>query len=122
MAEGVARAAGAEAFSAGTEPAGYVHPMAVAVMAEKGIDISGQTSKQLDLEFAQTMTAVITVCGEADEACPVIPHASRLHWAIADPAKVTGTPEDILKVFRAVRDDIGRRVEEFIKDKRQGVA
>jgi arsenate reductase len=120
MAEGFARAAGAEAYSAGTEPAGYVHPMAVKVMAEKGIDISRQTSKRLDLEFAQTVNAVITVCGEADETCPVIPHANRLHWPIADPAKATGTQEDILGKFRAVRDDIGRRVQEFIKNKSRG--
>jgi arsenate reductase len=69
MAEGFTRAAGVEAYSAGTEPAGYVHPVAVQVMAEKGIDISGQTSKELDLNLAQTMDAVITVCGEADETC-----------------------------------------------------
>lgn len=120
MAEGFARAADAEAYSAGIEPAGYVHPMAVKAMAEKGIDISGQTSKRLDLDLAQTMNAVITVCGEADEACPMIPHANRLHWPIADPAKATGTQEDILGMFRAVRDDIGRRVEEFMKNKNQG--
>jgi arsenate reductase len=119
MAEGFARAAGAEAYSAGTEPAGYVHPMAVKVMAEKGIDISRQTSKRLDLEFAQTMNAVIAVCGEADEACPVIPHTNRLHWPIADPAKMTGTSEDILEAFRAVRDDIGSRVNEFLKQRKE---
>ena len=122
MAEAFARAAGAQAYSAGTEPAGYVHPMAVKVMAEKGIDISGQTSKPLDLDLAQAMNAVITVCGDADEACPVILHASRLHWPIADPAKATGTEEDILGIFRAVRDDIGRRVKELITEKSQGAA
>lgn len=122
MAEAFARAAGAEAYSAGTEPAGYLHPLAVKVMAEKGIDISGQTSKRLDLDLAQTMNAVITVCGEADETCPVISHANRLHWPIADPAKATGTQDDILGMFRAVRDDIGRRVEAFIKDNSQGAA
>ncbi len=115
MAEGFARAAGVEAHSAGTEPAGHVHPMAIRVMAEKDIDISGQTSKRLDLNFAQTMDVVITVCGEADEACPVIPHATRLHWPIVDPAKATGTQEEMLSVFRAVRDDIGHRVDEFLK-------
>ena len=120
MAEGFARAAGVEAYSAGTEPAGYVHPMAVEAMAENGIDISGQTSKQLDLNFARTMDAVITVCGEADEACPVIPHATRLHWPIVDPAKATGTAENMLGVFRAVRDDIAWRVNDLLKkEKRQ---
>jgi arsenate reductase len=96
--------------------------MAVKVMAEEGIDISGQTSKRLDLDFAQSMNAVISVCGEADETCPVTPHASRLHWPIADPAKATGTEEDILGIFRAVRDYIGRRVKEFITEKSQGAA
>ena len=119
MAEGFARAAGAEAYSAGTKPAGYVHPLAVEVMAEKGIDISGHTSKRLDLSFAQTMNTVITVCGEADEACPVISHVNRLHWPIADPAKAAGTPEEVLRVFRAVRDDIGRRVNELLKQKQE---
>jgi arsenate reductase (thioredoxin) len=118
MAEGFARAAGAEAYSAGTEPAGYVHPLAVKVMAEKGIDISGHSSKGLDLEFAQTTDAVITVCGEANEACPVIPVNNRAHWPISDPAKATGTPEEVLPVFRAVRDDIARRVNELLKQQK----
>ena len=115
IAEGFARAAGIEAYSAGTEPAGYVHPVAVQVMAEKGIDISAQTSKQLDLNLAQTMDAVITVCGEADEACPVIPHINRLHWPIPDPAKATGTKEEVVSVFGTVRDDIARRVSDLLE-------
>lgn len=119
MAEGFARAAGAEAYSAGTEPAGYVHPLAVQVMAEKGIDMSGHTSKRLDLSFAQTMNAVITVCGEADEACPVIPHINRLHWPISDPAKAAGTSEEVLRVFRTVRDDIARRANDLLKQKQE---
>jgi arsenate reductase len=116
MAEGFARAIGIEAYSAGTEPAGYVHPVAVQVMAEKGIDISGQTSKKLDLNLAETMDAVITVCGEADETCPAIPHVNRIHWPILDPAKATGTQEEIAGVFRAVRDDIARRVSDLLEE------
>ena len=116
MAEGFARAAGVETYSAGTEPAGYVHPVAVQVMAEKGIDISGHTSKQLDVKLAQTMDEVITVCGEADETCPAIPHVNRLHWPITDPAKATGTQEEVVSVFRAVRDDIARRVSVLLKE------
>ena len=115
MAEGFARAAGVEAYSAGTEPAGYVHPVAVQVMAEKGIDISGQTSKELDLKLAETMDAVITVCGEADETCPAIPHVNRLHWPIPDPAKATGSQEEVVGVFRAVRDDIARQVSDLLE-------
>ena len=117
MAEGFARAAGIEAYSAGTEPAGYVHPLALQVMAEKGIDISGHISKGLDLNLAQSMDAVITVCGEADEACPAIPHVNRLHWPIPDPAKAAGTEEEVLSVFRAVREDIARRVNEFLEER-----
>ncbi len=115
MAEGFARASGVEAYSAGTEPAGYVHPLAVQAMAEKGVDISGHASKRLDLNLAQSMDVVITVCGEADEACPAIPHVNRLHWPIHDPAKATGTQEEILGVFRSVRDDIARRVNGFLE-------
>lgn len=118
MAEGLARAAGVEAFSAGTEPAGYVHPRAVQVMAEKGIDIAGHTSKKLDLSLARSMGAVITMCGDAEEKCPVVPGVRRLHWPIPDPARATGTQEEVLRVFRAVRDDIARRVNEFLKEKK----
>ena len=114
MAEGFARAVGLDAYSAGTEPAGYVHPVAVQVMAEKGIDISGQT--ELDLNIAQTMDAVITVCGEADETCPTIPHVNRIHWPIPDPAKATGTKEEAVSVFRTVRDDIARRVSDLLEE------
>jgi arsenate reductase (thioredoxin) len=116
MAEGFARAVGLDAYSAGTEPAGYVHPVAVQVTAEKGIDISAQTSKELDLNLAQTMDSVITVCGEADETCPAIPHVNRLHWPIPDPAKATGTQEEVVSVFRAVRDDIARRVSDLLEE------
>ena len=118
MAEGFARAAGVEAYSAGTEPAGYVHALAAQVMAEKGVDISRHTSKRLDLDLAQSMDAVITVCGEADETCPAIPHVNRLHWPIPDPAKAKGTEEEVLSVFRAVRDDIARRVNDYLKEGR----
>jgi len=116
MAEGFARVAGVETYSAGTEPAGYVHPVAVQVMAERGIDISAQTSKELDLNLAQTMDAVITVCGEADETCPAIPHVNRLHWPIPDPAKATGTQEEVVSVFCAVRDDIAQRVNDLLEE------
>jgi len=116
MAEGFARAVGLDAYSAGTEPAGYVHPVAVQVMAEKGIDIFGHTSKELDLNLAQTMDAVITVCGEADETCPALPHVNRLHWPIPDPAKATGTKDEVVSAFRAVRDDIARRLGDLLKE------
>jgi len=116
MAEGFARAAGADASSAGTEPAGYVHPLAIKVMGEIGINISAQTSKLLDLNMAKNMDAVITVCGEADEACPVLSHVNRLHWPVPDPAKATGRQEEVVQVFREVRDDLRHRVDAFLKD------
>ena len=116
MAEALARAAGAEAYSAGAEPAGYVHPLAVQVMAEIGIDISAHTSKMLDLNLAKDMDAVITTCGDAEEKCPVVPALKRIHWPIPDPAKAAGAQEEILNQFRAARDDLARRVNEFLKE------
>ncbi len=117
MAERFARAAGIEAHSAGTEPAGYVHPMAIQVMGEIGIDISGQTSKMLDLNLAKTMDAVITVCSDDEAKCPIVPGVGRLHWPISDPAKAT-TRQQRMQLFRAVRDDISRRVNELLKQKK----
>lgn len=117
MAEGFARALGSqewEVYSAGFEPKG-VHPMAIEVMREAGVDISHQTSKLLDSTLLAKMDYVITLCGEADEACPVTPPSvTRLHWPLEDPARATGTPEEVRAKFRQVRDEIRRRVESFL--------
>jgi len=114
MAEGMLRAYGAgrfEAFSAGTE-ATHVRPLAVRVMAELGIDISGQESKTLDRYLNQPFDAVITVCDQANEACPVFFGArKRLHWSFPDPSKAEGTDEQQLGVYRQVRDAIRERIE-----------
>ncbi len=93
--------------SAGSKPAGYVHPKAIQVMQEIGIDISGHRSKHMD-EFLQTkIDTVITVCGNADQACPIFPgQVHRYHWGFDDPAHATGTDEEILAEFRRVRDEI----------------
>ena len=115
MAEGLARAAGLVAESAGTEPAGFVHPLAIRAMAEIGIDISGQQSKPLDLARARNVDLVVTVCGGAEESCPLIPGVRRIHWPIPDPAKATGTPERILEQFRGARDDLSRRIQELLE-------
>ncbi len=115
MAEGLARAVGVEAYSAGTEPAGYVHPLAVQVMGEIGINISGQSSKTLDPNMMKEMDVFVTVCGDADEACPVLPYVNRFHWPIPDPARAAGTQEQMLQAFRAVRDDIAQRVNDLVK-------
>ncbi|MBE3557517.1 MAG: arsenate reductase ArsC [Firmicutes bacterium] len=99
-----------EPRSAGIEPT-QLDPRAVAVMREIGIDISDQYSKGLDLGELFQMDLVITLCGDAEERCPRTPPEVRhLHWPLPDPAKATGTPEEVLEKFRSVRDEIGRRV------------
>lgn len=110
LAEGILRhAAGdlVEVHSAGSKPAGYVHPKAIQVMNEIGIDISGQTSKHLNEFLDRNITTVITVCGNADQACPRFPgQVNRHHWGFDDPVHATGTDEEVLAVFRRVRDRI----------------
>ncbi len=112
LAEGILRQALGPAFqvaSAGSKPAGYVHPLAIRAMAEIGIDISAHRSKHLDEFLAQSVETVITVCGNADQACPIFPgQVNRHHWGFDDPAHATGTEEDQMQVFRRVRDEIRR--------------
>ncbi|BBL80170.1 protein-tyrosine-phosphatase [Rubrobacter xylanophilus] len=114
MAEGLLRHLGGdrfEAHSAGTE-ATRVRPEAVAVMAELGMDISGQESKTLDRYLGEPFDYVITVCDAANEACPAFPGArERLHWSFADPSQAQGDEEERLAVFREVRDEIRARIE-----------
>jgi len=110
LAEGILRVALGDAYnvqSAGSKPAGYVHPMAIAVMKEIEIDISLHCSKHLDTFLQQNIETVITVCGNADQACPMFPgQGNRHHFPFYDPAKAEGTEEEILAVFRRVRDEI----------------
>lgn len=112
LAEGILRAALGDAFnvqSAGSSPAGHVHPLAVQVMQEIGLDISKHHSKHLSEFLAQKVETVITVCGNADQACPIFPgQLNRHHWGFYDPAKADGTDEAKLEVFRRVRDEIQR--------------
>jgi len=114
MAEGLLRHLSGdcfEAFSAGTE-ATRVRPLAIMAMEEIGIDISGQESKTLDRYLNQPFDYVITVCDDANEACPFFPGAqSRLHWCLQDPSRAEGSEEERLAVFRSVRDRIGERVQ-----------
>jgi arsenate reductase len=120
MAEGFARAMGIEAYSAGTHPKDAVHPLAIAVMAEKGIGISYHRPKQLDLEFARSVDLIVTVCGEADAECVHLPlPVPKVHWDLPDPAKVEGDEETGLAVFRQVRDEIERRVRELVSQLRE---
>ena len=113
MAEGLLRHVSGgrvDAFSAGTE-ATRVRPLAIKAMAELGIDISGHESKTLDRYRTEPFDAVITVCDDANEACPIFPGVTRrLHWSFPDPSKATGSEDDQLAVYRIVREAIRRRI------------
>lgn len=117
LAEGILRAAAGDRVnvqSAGSKPAGYVHPLATKVMSEIGIDISGHRSKHLDEFLSQPVETVITVCGNADQVCPMFPgQVNRHHWGFDDPAHATGSEEEKLAVFRRVRDEIRRVFEAY---------
>ena len=114
MAEGLLRYLAGdrfEAYSAGTEVT-HVRPLAIRAMADLGVDISGQASKTLDRYLDETFDAVVTVCDQANESCPVFPGArSRLHWSFPDPSRATGSEEEQLAVYRTVRDAIRARIE-----------
>ena len=115
MAEGLLRHLAGdrfESYSAGTE-ATHVRPLAIRAMDEIGIDISGQESKTLNRYLGVPFDYVVTVCDEANEACPFFPGAkNRLHWSFEDPAQATGSEEERLGVFRRARDKIRERIEQ----------
>ena len=117
MAEGFARELGRgiiEPHSAGLMAAG-IHPRAIAVMKESGIDISGQTSKEIDETLLGKMDMVITLCGNAEDACPLTPpEVKRLHWPIKDPVGAVGTEEEIMRQFRRARDEIKGEIGRLI--------
>jgi arsenate reductase (thioredoxin) len=119
MAEGFAKELGEgliEAHSAGLAPQG-VNPRAVTVMKEIGIDISKQTSKSINEQLLKKMDIVITLCDNAAESCPLTPPGiRRIHWPLEDPAKAAGSEEEIMSEFRKVRDEIEKRVKEFINE------
>lgn len=119
MAEGWAKHLGAgvvEAESAGIEAHGK-NPRAIAVMAEVGVDISGQESTRVTDGMIRNADIVVTVCGHADEHCPVLPpEIKKIHWPLSDPAKATGTEDQIMAQFRATRDDVHRRVADLIQN------
>ena len=116
MADGIAKYLGGErveVFSAGLEAQG-VNRRAIKVMAEIGIDISGNTSDEIDLELVKTMDYVITLCGDAEERCPATPQSvTKLYWPFEDPAKAVGSEEEIMGQFKLTRDAIYRRLETF---------
>ena len=122
LAEGILRAAAGDRLivaSAGSKPAGYVHPLAIRVMQEIGIDISAHRSKHMNDFLTGTIETVITVCGNADQACPIFPGLlNRHHWPFDDPAHATGTEEQQLTMFRRVRDEIRRAFECYADGRR----
>lgn len=125
MAEGILRRAAGdliEVHSAGSKPAGYVHPKAVAVLAEIGIDISAHSSKSMNEFLDRDIATVITVCGNADQACPLYPgQVHRHHWGFDDPAHATGSEDAILAEFRRVRDQIRLVFEAYAAGIREGL-
>lgn len=119
MADGLAKRLGGdrvEIYSAGLEAHG-LNPRAVKVMGEIGIDISENTSDIIDQALLNQMDYGITLCGDAEERCPLTPPTvKRLHLPFPDPAKATGTEEEIMDQFRSVRDSIAMRLREFLAE------
>lgn len=120
IADGFLRALGGDQYevkSAGLEAHG-LNPRAVATMKEAGVDISSHTSDVIDPEMLARADYIITLCGHANDNCPVVRNdkAERWHWGFDDPAKATGTEEEIAAAFREVRDAIKRRIERFVRE------
>jgi len=123
MAEGWARALGGDRYavqSAGIEAHGK-NPRAIAVMAEAGIDISGQESTIVSDGMINEANVVVTVCGHADEMCPTLPPSvKKIHWPLSDPAKATGPEDGIMAEFRATRDEVRNRVRDLLETLQRG--
>jgi arsenate reductase len=125
LAEGILRSVAGdflEVHSAGSKPAGYVHPLAIRAMQEIGLDISGHRSKSMTEFMATPVETVITVCGVADQACPVFPgQVNRHHWPFDDPAHATGTEAEQFEVFRRVRNEIRRTFTAYADGRRDAL-
>lgn len=125
LAEGLLRSLIGDCFeigSAGSKPAGYVHPLAIKVMAEAGIDISAHHSKHMNEFLGRQVETVITVCGNADQACPVFPgQLNRHHWPFEDPAQATGSEAEQRVVFRRVCEEIKRVFAAYADGRRDGL-
>lgn len=124
MAEGLVNhylSDGWTAYSAGTDPAGYVHPLAVRVMSELDIDLSGHRSKSTDEFRENKFDLVVTVCDDAAENCPIwLGHGLKTHIGFEDPARASGSEEERLVIFRRVRDEIRRAVLDLLAYGHQG--
>ena len=118
LAEGLLRAMAGdrlEVFSAGSEPS-FVHPLAIRVLQERGIDASQQRSKSVNEFTNERFDNVITLC--AEEVCPIFLGAThKLHWALPDPAAVSESDEDGLMAFRRIADELQKRLQQFLKEK-----
>lgn len=125
MAEGWARELGGSHVvvqSAGIEAHGK-NPRAIAVMREAGVDISAQESTIVNQQMLDSADIVVTVCGHADEQCPVLPaKVKKIHWPLTDPAKATGSEEAVMNEFRATRDEVKKRVTDLLAQLHAGVA
>jgi arsenate reductase len=108
--------------SAGSRPTGHIHPLAIRAMAEIGIDISGHRSKHLDEFLTEDIETVITVCGHADQACPLFPgQMNRHHFPFEDPAHAPGTEAEQMAVFRRVRDEIRAVFNAYAAGRNDGI-
>lgn len=125
MAEGILRSTAGdlfEVFSAGSKPAGYVHPLAIEVLKEIGIDASGHSSKHLDTFLQTEIDTVVTVCGNANEVCPVFPGRSqRYHWGFEDPPHAVRPGETEIDAFRRIRDQIKLVFEAYVSGYRDAL-
>ncbi len=123
MAEGILRHSAGDLFevaSAGSNPTGQVHPLAIKVLDEIGIDASGHHSKHLNDFLEKPVDTVVTVCGRADQACPTFPgQVNRYHWGFEDPPKMATGDAELLAAFRQVRDEIRLVFEAFAAGYRQ---
>ena len=119
IAEGWARQLGDDSItvqSAGIEAHGK-NPRAIAVMQQAGVDISGQESTRVTDAMLDAADLVVTVCGHADEQCPVLPPGTqKIHWPLEDPARATGSEAEIMQVFAVARDDIKQRVQDLLNN------
>jgi len=117
MAEGILKSVAGDILnvqSAGSDPAGYVHPLAIKALGEIGIDISPNTSKHMNEFLKQDVETVITVCSNADQACPVYPgQVNRFHWPFDDPTKAEGSETEIWKMFLKIRDEIQKTFSNY---------
>ena len=122
LAEGILRSVAGDFLdvqSAGSKPAGYVHPLAIRAMQEIGIDLSAHRSKSMTEFMDKKVETVITVCGNADAACPIFPgQVNRHHWPFEDPAHAAGTDAEKLEVFRRVRNEIRRTFTAYAEGRR----